>query len=333
MSSFTSRASLAALSLLATTSLGFAHAGISPTEAPLGQTIRVAIIIPHGCDGAATDTLSVSIPEGFVAAQPQAKAGWTIETTTGAYARTYSVHGSDVTSGTRSIRWSGGSLPDTQFDDFVFQGSIQGLEPGTQLAFPVTQSCGSTEILWDQLAETGQDPHSLPHPAPAITVAQAAPGANEHAHSAGMDMSAATTLGDLEITGAFTRATLPNAPVGGGYFTITNTGTEPDRLIAAHSPVAGQVQVHQMALVDGVMRMGELPDGLEIPPGHSVSLAPGGLHLMFMGITQAFTEGETVPVTLTFEKAGTIDIQLPVGGIAADAPAHDMNSMEGMSHE
>lgn len=129
-------------------------------------------------------------------------------------------------------------------------------------------------------------------------------------------------VGDLMISGAFTRATLPNAPVGGGFLTITNHGSSDDRLVSATSPAAGVVQIHEMKMDGDVMKMAELPDGLAIPAGQSVTLAPGGYHLMFMQLKGPFVEGQTVPVTLTFEKAGTIEVQLDVGGKAADAPAH-----------
>ena len=129
-------------------------------------------------------------------------------------------------------------------------------------------------------------------------------------------------LGPLNISGPFTRATLPNAPVGGGFLTVENTGTEPDRLVSATSSAAADVQIHQMGMEGEVMRMRPLPDGLELPAGESIVLAPGANHLMFMGLKQAFIEGETVLVTLTFEKAGTVEIMLPVLGTAADAPTH-----------
>jgi hypothetical protein len=128
-------------------------------------------------------------------------------------------------------------------------------------------------------------------------------------------------LGPLNISVPFTRATLPNAPVGGGFFTVENTGTEADRLVSASSSVAKDTQIHSMAMEGDVMKMRELPDGLEIPAGETVVLSPGGFHLMFMGLNQAFVEGETVTVTLTFEKAGTVDVVLPVMTSAADAPA------------
>ncbi|HEV7346415.1 MAG TPA: copper chaperone PCu(A)C [Devosia sp.] len=128
-------------------------------------------------------------------------------------------------------------------------------------------------------------------------------------------------LGELDISLPFTRATLPNAPVGGGFLTIENTGTEPDRLISASSDVAGDTQIHEMAMDGEVMKMRQLTEGLEIPAGETLVLAPGGLHIMFLGIKQPFVEGETVSVTLTFAKAGSVEVLLPVQGVSADAAA------------
>ncbi len=145
-----------------------------------------------------------------------------------------------------------------------------------------------------------------------------------------MQMTAgqAVTLGDLEITGAFTRATLPNAPVAGGYLTISNKGAADDRLVSVSTPAAGMAQIHEMKMEGDVMKMNELPEGLVIPAGGSVALAPGGYHLMFMDLTGPLVEGESIIVTLTFEKAGTVEVQIPVGSPAAKGPAmdHSMHS-------
>lgn len=125
-------------------------------------------------------------------------------------------------------------------------------------------------------------------------------------------------IGDLEITEAFSRATLPNAPVGAGYLTITNTGTTDDTLVSLTSPVAGVTQIHEMKMEGDVMKMTALGDGLVIPAGQSVTLAPGGFHLMFMDLKEPLVEGGKVPLTLTFATAGTIEVQLEIGAINAD---------------
>lgn len=135
-------------------------------------------------------------------------------------------------------------------------------------------------------------------------------------------------LGDLAISGAFARATLPNAPVGGGFVTITNKGAVDDRLVAVTSPAAGEVQLHQMAMEGDVMKMRELPDGIPVPAGETVTLQPGGLHMMLMGLTGPLVEGTSFPATLTFEKAGTVTVELSVASSGAKGPA----GMHGMSH-
>lgn len=126
--------------------------------------------------------------------------------------------------------------------------------------------------------------------------------------------------GDIEITGAFARATLPNQPAGGGFMTITNNGTEDDRLIAVETAVAGTSGIHEMSTDGEVMRMRELPDGLEIPAGETVDLKPGGFHLMLMGLNTPLVEGENFAVTLTFEKAGIVEVTLDIG--PRDAKGH-----------
>ena len=91
-------------------------------------------------------------------------------------------------------------------------------------------------------------------------------------------------LGSLEISQPWTRATPATAQTGGGFLTITNKGTTPDRLIAARSPASNKVEVHEMKMDGNVMKMRELEKGLEIPAGATVTLKPGGYHIMFMGL-------------------------------------------------
>ena len=130
-------------------------------------------------------------------------------------------------------------------------------------------------------------------------------------------------LGALEIGHPWARATPPTAPTGGGYLSVKNTGTEPDRLISVSSPVAQTVQVHEMKMEGNVMRMRELEGPLEIKPGETVALAPGGFHLMMMGLKAPLKQGERVPLTLVFEKAGKIDVELAVVAMGATPGHHE----------
>ncbi|MBC7281983.1 copper chaperone PCu(A)C [Hoeflea sp.] len=124
-------------------------------------------------------------------------------------------------------------------------------------------------------------------------------------------------LGALEIEHPYARATPPNAPVSGGYMTIRNTGAEADRLMTGEADFADRVEIHEMAMDGDVMKMRQLSDGLEIPAGGEVVLKPGGFHVMFIGIDSQFKDGETRKATLTFEKAGAIELEFQVEDIKA----------------
>jgi copper(I)-binding protein len=127
--------------------------------------------------------------------------------------------------------------------------------------------------------------------------------------------------GDLVISQAWSRATPNGAKIAGGYLTIENKGTTPDRLIGGSGDIAGKVEVHEMAMNNGVMTMRPLDKGLTIEPGKTVKLAPGGYHLMIMDLKGPLKQGEQVPVTLEFEKAGKVKVSLDVQGVGAQAPA------------
>jgi copper(I)-binding protein len=127
--------------------------------------------------------------------------------------------------------------------------------------------------------------------------------------------------GDLVITQAWSRATPGGAKIGGGYLTIENKGTAPDRLIGGSSDVAGKVVVHEMSMANGVMTMRQLDNGLTIDAGKTVTLAPGGFHLMLMELKAPLKQGQSVPITLTFEKAGAVKVSFDVLAVGAQGPA------------
>ena len=132
--------------------------------------------------------------------------------------------------------------------------------------------------------------------------------------------------GDLVITQAWSRATPGGAKIGGGYLTIENKGSVPDRLIGGSADVADKVQLHEMAVNNGVMTMRPLDKGLTIDPGKTVKLAPGGYHLMLLDLKSPLKQGDKVPVTLEFEKAGKVKLSFDVLGMGAQAPAGAANS-------
>ena len=127
-------------------------------------------------------------------------------------------------------------------------------------------------------------------------------------------------VGALKITAAWARATPKGASIGGGYLTITNTGTAPDRLLGGSSDVSKNLELHEMKTEKGVMKMRPLANGIEIKPGQTVELKPGGEHIMFVGLNRPLTKGEHIKGTLNFEKAGKVDVDFSVAGIGAQSP-------------
>lgn len=103
----------------------------------------------------------------------------------------------------------------------------------------------------------------------------------------------------------------PGVP-GVGFLTLTNTGKKADLLLAASSPVAGGVEIHQSRVENGVMKMRALTQGLALPAGQSVALSPGALHLMLFELRTPLAIGDQVPLLLTFEQAGQMMVQLRV---------------------
>ena len=291
-----------------------AHATLDSSEAAAGSAYRAVIRIGHGCDGQATQTLRLSLPEGFYNAKPMPKAGWKLETVKGAYAKPFDNHGTEMTEGTREVVWSGGDLQDDWFDEFIVRGTVGAdVAPGTVLYFPVVQECASAKADWTDVS--GSD--EVPNPAPAVTVTPAKPAGHGHGHEHEHAGPAPVTLGSLEISGAYSRATPPGAPVGGGFLTITNSGDD-DRLIGVRADaLTDHAEIHEMAMEGDVMRMRALPDGLPVPAGATVELTPGGYHLMFMELKQPLVEGQTVDVTLSFEKAGEVVVPMTVGPMNA----------------
>ncbi|MDM9624613.1 copper chaperone PCu(A)C [Rhizobium sp. S152] len=123
-----------------------------------------------------------------------------------------------------------------------------------------------------------------------------------------------TKAGDIDIEQPNARAMVPGAKVGGGYLTLTNTGSTDDKLIGINSDRANSAEIHEMSVKNGIMTMRSVAGGLSIPAGQTVELKPGGYHIMFMDVAQPFKQGESIKATLTFEKAGSVDVDFTVGG-------------------
>jgi copper(I)-binding protein len=136
------------------------------------------------------------------------------------------------------------------------------------------------------------------------------------------------TIGKIKIEQPWSRATPAGAKVAGGFMKITNIGTEPDRLVGGSLVDAGHVVVHEMAMVDNVMKMRELAGGLEIKPGQTIELKPGSFHVMFMDLKHQLKEGDKINGTLVFARAGTVNVEFTIRGMGAQG---SMESKDGMA--
>ncbi len=125
---------------------------LESNEAPVGASYKAVLRVPHGCDGSPTTAIRVRIPEGIIDVKPMPKPGWTINIVKGKYAKTYSLFRAQVSEGVTELDWSGGSLPDDYYDEFVFLSFLASdLQPGQTIYFPVVQECAKGMHRWIEI--------------------------------------------------------------------------------------------------------------------------------------------------------------------------------------
>ena len=280
-----------------------AHVTLEKAEAVAGQNYKGVLRLGHGCEGESpTTSFSVEIPEALTLVKPMPKAGWKLEVENAPYAKPVSSHGKQITSGVKKITWSGGRVQDGEYDEFIFVGQLREDASGP-IYLPVVQTCEKGEWRWIDIPQAGQSTRA---PAPVLRVAQA---------------QQAQKPSTIRVEQVWSRATPNGANVGAGYLRVTNNGTSEDRLLSGTSDVANRIEVHEMAMDNGVMKMRALSNGLTLQPGQSVELKPGGYHLMIMGLKQPLKEGASFSGTLKFEKAGDVPVTFNVLGMGAPAPS------------
>lgn len=131
------------------------------------------------------------------------------------------------------------------------------------------------------------------------------------------------TVGTLKIGHPWARQTAPRQQAGGAFLSLTNNGKHEDRLLSATADVATKVELHSMSMDAGVMRMRPVKGGLAIPVGETVTLAPGGYHIMLIGLRRPLALGEMVPMTLRFARAGNVKVELKIEPVTYEGPSHD----------
>ena len=132
-------------------------------------------------------------------------------------------------------------------------------------------------------------------------------------------------VGQLKITHPWSRPTPPSALSAVGYLTIVNKAKRPDRLLGGSSPAAKALTIHLMSMAGGVMTMRQAEGGVVIPAGGTLALSPDGYHLMLVGPKRPFKAGDHIPITLNFQRAGKVTLNL-----AVEQPADVDDAMPGM---
>jgi uncharacterized protein YcnI len=300
--------------------IALAHVTLERQEVTAGASYKGVLRVGHGCDGAPTTSLTVEIPDHVVAVKPMPKAGWTLAVQEGAYAAPVTLHGRKLEAGVRRITWSGGKLADGEYDEFVFAGQIAGAAPAGQIWFPVVQTCEKGENRWTEVPAPGQSARGLKSPAAALRIL------------ASSSAPQGAAQGPIRVEQAWSRATPGGSKIGAGYLRITNTGSTPDRLVSGTSDASERVEIHDMSVTDGVMKMRPLAEGIAIAPGQTVELRPGSLHIMFVGLKAPLTAGAGFNVTLEFEKAGKITMPFVIQPIGAGAPGSTKPAEPEMDH-
>ncbi len=301
---------IACIAALGFVGVAEAHIVLAEDHAGAGGYYAGYFRVGHGCEGRATTSIRVSLPESVITARPQAKPGWTVTVEKAALAQPAKGEGGhDLTERVAAVTWTGTLDPDF-FDEF---GLLMKLpDAAGALYFPTVQRCGDAEIAWTDIPAAGQAWHDVPHPAPVLTLA----AASEHDAHAGHDMA---DMAPLRVEGAWSRAAIAGGN-GAAYARVVNDGDAADRLIAVKGDAAEAIEIHEMTTADGVMQMRKV-EALDVPAKGSVELAPGGLHIMLIGLKNALKEGDTLTLTFVFEKAGEVSVAVPVG--KAGGAAHD----------
>lgn len=160
----------------------FAHVTLQEGSAGAGESYRAVLRVGHGCEGAPTTGMHVTLPEGFNGAQPMPKPGWTVTTRTGKLAQPYEMHGTRYTEGVLEISWtvnaSQDALPDAFYDEFVFRGTVP--RKAGPAWFKVVQSCGTAKNAWVEVPASGTSNKGLKFPAALLDVRESAAHAHHH---------------------------------------------------------------------------------------------------------------------------------------------------------
>ncbi|HMR33919.1 MAG TPA: YcnI family protein [Geminicoccaceae bacterium] len=162
-------AAIAALSFLLSLSAS-AHVTLETQRAAAGSTYKAVLRVGHGCGSSPTTAIRVRIPDGMIAVKPMPKPGWSLATKVEPYAQPVKYYETTLTEGVTEIAWTGGSLPDAWYDEFVFRGRLPDAAVGTKVWFPVVQECADGVTRWIEIPAAGRTADDYEHPAAMLEI-------------------------------------------------------------------------------------------------------------------------------------------------------------------
>ncbi len=284
-----------------------AHIVLTEPQAQAGAYHKATLRVGHGCSGAATTALTVSVPAGFQGAKPQPKTGWIVSTRKARLAQPYTSHGKVVTEDVVELRWTASdpaaALPDEQFDEFSFMSRLP--DQGGPVWVKVLQTCETGQNDWSETPSSGTSTQGLKSPAALLMLKSDAPMLASNA--------------GIRISDAWVRPTVAGQRATGAFMKIT--ARESTRLIGVRSPVAGVAEIHEMKMDKDVMKMTAIP-ALNLPSGQTVELKPGGFHLMLMDLKSPIANNSKVPLVLQFQDAKGVKSQIEINLDAAMPHQH-----------
>ena len=170
-------AAATAAAWLASAGPALAHVELETDEAPAGSSYKAVLMVAHGCAGSATRALRVQLPAGVIGAKPMPKPGWRIAIKADRLAQPIELEGAKITDSVKEIDWTGGDLPDSFYDEFVFVATLPD-KPGEILYFPVIQECAKGQTRWIEIPGQGESPEDLKAPAPSLKLGPKKAGAD-----------------------------------------------------------------------------------------------------------------------------------------------------------
>lgn len=284
-----------------------AHIVLSEPQASAGTYYKATLRVGHGCNGAATTGLTVSVPAGFQGAKPQPKAGWAVTARKAQLAQPYTSHGKTISEDVVELRWTAldkaAALPDEHFDEFAFMARLP--EQAGPAWLKVVQTCEVGQNDWSEVPASGTSTQGLKTPAALLLIKPVS--------------ALGVTSAGVTIREAWVRPTVAGQKATGVFMKIT--ARDASQLIGLSSPVAGVAEIHEMRMENDIMKMASVPS-LNLPAGKTVELKPGGFHLMLMDLKSPIANNSKIPLVLHFRDAKGVKSQAEITVDAAMPHQH-----------